>query len=501
MKMKNAAVVCLAWCGVCVSATTAWAAETYEASGTTLSVKQDGEEIATLEVPCTIEGELVRADVPRPVVLAKCGDVDGLLVVDVTTPANPTPLEIRVVEGGLKRVFLVGGKPWVQSKTGAAKAFDMKLALAQVDGPPVEPPIEPPVRPPVEPPVGVSPPVEPPPSDEIVEEIEEIPDGEVLEVEGREAVISVGKDEGVREGLVVRFYEKGSLEKDVPNNDAIATGIVEAVAEGRSTVRLGLNTRVPRGAVARTSRQFYGKETPPRVAGVSEYILNLRPGVPLGALGVFMVNDATFVHRFEAPVAVEVGLSPLGFGLTTEGNALSVAGHAIVSFDHQLFQIGLGGGVSRMAAMPGAPFDVERAEDVPVAGAAPMLLLYARLGSRDALNFTLRTSLLGLETGFELGGFDAQIMAPVPSLIDDAWLVARGSFQTTGYGYGELGLRMLLSGTGHKDSFYVTPLVGGAALFQTTYVAAESFRGEAVFERRDTTLGGPMVGVSFEWRQ
>jgi hypothetical protein len=496
MNGKKTVLGVCAWCAA-MSAGTAWAQESYSAQGSVLSVSVDGEEIASVPMPCTIEGEVVRADVPRPVVLARCGDIGGLLVVDVTNPADPQALEVRAVEGGLERVFLVGGKPWVQTKAGGASVFTMAIPVKEAPVAGAGAVKEEPPGPPTEP----GPPVEPPPeTDETAEPAEpvEVPDGQVLSVEGREVVIDRGKKDGVREGYVVRFYEKGDLDGEVPNSTPMAAGVVTAVAEARATVRMDLNTRAQEGAIARTSREFFRQTTPPRVAGVSEYIVNVRPGVPLGELGVFMVSDALFVHRFEIPMAVEVGLSPLGLGATTEGSAATVAAHAILSYDHQLFQVGLGGGVASAGVQPDAPLEIDSLDEAPDGGIAPVLLLYGRLGSRDALNLTLRTSLLGLSTGFELGGFDGQIMAPVPSIIEDAWLVARGSFQTTGYGYGELGLRMLLAGTGHKGSFFVTPVIGGAAISQTVY--ERDFSGDGFF-RTTRVLGGPMVGVSLEWRE
>ncbi len=499
MKTKKAVLGVCAWCAA-MSAGTAWAQVSYEARGNVLSVCQDGEEIASAPMTGGMEGELVRADVPRPVVLSKCSDMSGLLVVDVTTPANPEALEVRVVDGGLVRVFMIGDKAWVQTKKGGASVFIMEIPVREpvaAKPSPVEP---------SKPPVDPKPPTMPedsavsgPPADGVEPDVaSDVPDAKVIALEGREVVIDVGKKDGVREGVVVRFYEKGSLDGDVPNSTPMASGVVTAVAEERATVRMDLNTKTVEGAIARASKEFYRQTTPPRVAGVSEYIVNIRPGVPIGELGVFMVSDALFVHRFDIPMAVEVGLSPLGIGVTTEGTAATIAGHAILSYDHQLFQIGLGGGLASAGIQPGAPSSISSLDQAPDGSVAPMLLLYGRLGSRDALNFTLRTSLLGLSTGFELGGFDAQIMAPVPSLIEDAWLVARGSFQTTGYGYGELGLRMLLSGTGNAGSFFVTPVIGGAAISQTVY-QPDTFDGG--FFRTTRVLGGPMVGVSLEWRE
>lgn len=73
------------------------------------------------------------------------------------------------------------------------------------------------------------------------------------------------------------------------------------------------------------------------------------------------------------------------------------------------------------------------------------------------------------------------------------WLLLSGGGGNVGYGFGELGLRVLMSGNGLAGSKFLTVTAGGAAVLRSqpcTLFSCESSR----------SYGGPMAGVGGEWR-
>jgi hypothetical protein len=74
------------------------------------------------------------------------------------------------------------------------------------------------------------------------------------------------------------------------------------------------------------------------------------------------------------------------------------------------------------------------------------------------------------------------------------WLLLNGGGGNIGYGFGELGLRVLLSGNGLAGSKFLTVTAGGAAVFQSGTCPEFSFCTES------SVYGGPMAGVGGEWR-
>ena len=79
-------------------------------------------------------------------------------------------------------------------------------------------------------------------------------------------------------------------------------------------------------------------------------------------------------------------------------------------------------------------------------------------------------------------------------MVLDAW--RRGA---QGYGFGELGVRVLLKGNGDRGSFYFTGSLGGLGVFGNLNQTCR----EVTFEFECTervTYAGPMLGVGAEWR-
>jgi len=98
--------------------------------------------------------------------------------------------------------------------------------------------------------------------------------------------------------------------------------------------------------------------------------------------------------------------------------------------------------------------------------------------------------------------------ASVP-ISERSWLFGRGGGGAAGFGFGELGLRLLLFGNGHRDSGFVSAALGGAGLFGEKKTACVRLYDPATNQPlTDTTstcyesvsYAGPMVGLGFEWR-
>ena len=66
--------------------------------------------------------------------------------------------------------------------------------------------------------------------------------------------------------------------------------------------------------------------------------------------------------------------------------------------------------------------------------------------------------------------------------------------------YGEVGLRVLLRGSGDRGSLFLTPTIGGGYLFGEKDETCGTVAGAAVTCTRDVSYGGPMVGIGAEWR-
>jgi hypothetical protein len=125
----------------------------------------------------------------------------------------------------------------------------------------------------------------------------------------------------------------------------------------------------------------------------------------------------------------------------------------------------------------------------PGSGVAAEQLI--RLGAQDGLNISARTSIVLFHSEFEFGGMVASGQIPVTR---GYWLLLNGGGGNVGYGFGEFGLRVLLTGNGLAGSKFLTISAGGAAVFKTGTCDAFFLCQESI------NYGGPMAGVGGEWR-
>lgn len=473
---------------------------TYTPSATerVLVVNKDGQAFAQVPVPCK-PGKVLPYDATR--LVATCEGKPGLLILDVSDPAKPNPVEIQSTEGKIPDIYLVGAQLWVELEGQGAKPLKLTAAVASTPATTPTPPAKP--AEPAEPaPTTPEAPAEQPPQDNIPKAV-----GEVLKGNAREIVISVGKAAGFAKGDAIELYELRDVELEgekIQKEEMLAIGRIKSVTEERAIVEVGLNEKIPVGAKARISRhQGYTPNltSPPRTPGITEYTLTIRPFLPLGALGVGGIFDASITHRFDAPVAVDVIIAPLGIALTNKGNETAFSGHAFLSYDAQVFQLGLGVGLARFEKA-NLPFNIPAGESAPQTHEVGFSAAqYVRLGARDGFNLTAQTNFVIRGDEFDFGGLSAQLQLPTSVVIQDTWLILRGGGGLPGHVYAEIGLRNLVKGNGQEGSLFVTPTIGGASISSPIYEKCNRFDGTSDEQCKNSQIfGGPMIGVTLEWR-
>ena len=317
-------------------------------------------------------------------------------------------------------------------------------------------------------------------------------EGQVVELGLGDVVIDLGSQDGVKHGdrieLTAVTSEAVGAER-AKRRHLVAVGVVTAVAQGFSRVRLGINERVALGSIAtRVDANPTNKRlSPPRAAGIWEVEFMARPFLALGEFGGGMLLDASVGYRFEADLHAEVAFRPFGYG-TGEGkpSIIPVTTFAKLSYDRELFEVGLGLGLQTVHV---TGFGAE-------AGSGTLFSQGARIGARDGLHFDARSDVVLFHSRFEFAGFVGSGQVPVGQT---SWLILEGGGGSAGYAYGEIGVRVLLKGNGDRGSVFFNGSVGGVGIFQEQELTCGS--AEFTFPCWQTTsYAGPMLGAGAEWR-
>ena len=419
-----------------------------------------------------------------------CGDL-GAVILSLSDPDAPRVTERRDMGGFVSGFFVVGDKVWAQIARVEARPLDHGL---KATGPLI---------------AEATLPEEP----EEPEEPE--PEGEVVETRTGEVVVSLGSAHGLGRGARVELFER--TEEDLGEGESatreerLAVGVATAVSEGRSVIKLGLGERVPKGTLARpTERKLTNKRlTPPRVPGIIEVEFNLRPFLALGTFGFGMVSDGSVGYRTDNGLHLLALLEPIGLGFADEGNIVAMAASAVAAYDTQLFEVGLGLGLSAVndsiednRGLGDLAEDGELDVEFDRVRSGLSIVQTIRLGALDGLHLKAHNAFLFFKDEFHYGGTNATFQIPVS---ERSWLILRGGGGIAGYGYGEIGLRVLLTGNGDHGSLFLTPRLGGAGLFgeiEDDSPADECFDGFIDNGRcvRDISYAGPMIGLGVEWR-
>ncbi|MAE72118.1 MAG: hypothetical protein CME06_16825 [Gemmatimonadetes bacterium] len=448
------------------------AAEQYTLEGRVLQYTPAEGEAIELELSTAGQALLVHEEK----VYVACGP-HGALVVDVSDPAALKELGRRELGGAVTGFFVLDGAIWARVRRLEARPLEAGIVAGK--------------------PNDVVSPATPFSSEE---PSGTAPEAEVLERLAEGVVVGIGADEGVKRGGRMEIFLRHSVDvgggEQATGEELVMVGKVTGVSPQRAIVKLGVNERVPTGAMARPSSKAItsSRTQPPRIDGIWEFELTARPFLALGRLGFGTISDATARRRFESPWAVEARLEPMSIGIADEGNIVALAGNLIGSYDNRLFSVGLGLGWAAINAAAGDSVG-EKGERFGESEARSGLSIAqgARLGSRDGLHISVYNTFLYYHERFNYGGTSATLQLPVS---EGLWFIARGGGgEPTGYGFGEIGLRVLLAGSGDRGSLYLSPSVGGGGLFKEQ--GCEDFEGCG----GSIGYGGPLVGLGLEWRR
>lgn len=382
------------------------------------------------------------------------------------------------------------GRLWVKLQVLEARPFPVASASTQgagsfpESGPHPEGPIDAPRTPtatPAPPSVAPASPVAP----ALAPVVEKA--GRVVRSAPGEVVISLGKLNGILrsdhiELSLERADELGGDDLAL-SREPIAVGVVTNVSNGSARVRLGLNENVPVGALAIPTRAAVSSSisAPPRVAGLWGLELFARPFAALDELGGGALLSGAIGYRFKH-LHLQAVVDPLAFAdVQDKSSVTATMAGLIVSYDSQYFEMGLGLG--------GQSVNETSTFLQPGSGMAALQLI--RLGAQDGLNISARTSVALFHSEFQFGGMVASGQIPVTR---GYWLLLNGGGGNVGYGFGELGLRVLLTGNGLAGSKYLTVTAGGAGVFKSGDCPPFEFCGQGI------SYGGPMAGVGGEWR-
>jgi hypothetical protein len=310
--------------------------------------------------------------------------------------------------------------------------------------------------------------------------------GLVVSASPGQAVVSLGTADGIARGdrieLSQDHLDNGTGEAAL-SREVLAVGVVTNVTELRAKLRLGLNESVAVGAQASRTEAALSASlaAPPRASGIWALELTLRPFAALGELGAGVVLNAAIVRRFGS-FNLRALVDPLALADVKAGDSVQAVNAAIIaSYDSQYFEMGLGLGAQTVNQVG---FGL-----APGSGLAVDQLI--RLGAQDGFNVSARTSVVLFHSEFVFGGMLGSMQIPVTR---GYWLLFGGGGGNVGYGYGEFGLRALLSGNGFAGSKFLTVAAGGAAVFRSSK-CDEFFNCS-----QEISYGGPMASIGGEWR-
>jgi hypothetical protein len=308
--------------------------------------------------------------------------------------------------------------------------------------------------------------------------------GRVLRAERSMLIIDMQSSQR-REGEHVALYAPSGAADAVASGEAprpLAIGKVVSAYGEHARVELGMNELVPVGSEAELTQQDLTASmfAPPRVPGVWDVAFLARPFIVLDNLGFGAFADARVGYHMQAPIHVEAMLSPFAFATAKGGAAVPFAALVTAALDTHLFEVGLGLG-GQSVSSPDISVDP---------GSGTTLAQRLRLGARDGAHLEAMSYVSLFHSRFGFSALRVQGQVPVGGR---AWLLAAGSGGNLGLGHGELGLRVLVSGNGGPDSFFLTAVIGGVNVFKSC-VFTNSGQCNSV------NYVGPMVGAGGEWR-
>lgn len=386
--------------------------------------------------------------------------------------------------GPVVGLFLRGDTVWAELVRTEARPVSLGVESGSSRSFPVEAPPSPGALP-LPTPHAAPPPVEP-------GAVAPRRQGRVVKTLNGEVVIDLGRRDGIRFGENVELSVLNTVEvgeERATERTVAAVGEVTTLSPGYSRVKLGIGERVPLGALARavSDEPTATRVAPPRLGGLWEVGFMVRPFIALNDLGGGVLLDGSVGYRFESDFHLEAVVAPLAYGTGADKPAvLPVAAYLKASYDLPLFEAGFGIGGETV-------YDVDFGTKP---GSGTLFVQQLRFGAVDGLKFDLMSRVVLFESEFRFSGFSGTAQFPVGRT---SWMLLRGGGGSAGYGFGELGVRVLLVGNGDRGSVFFTGALGGLGVFETeTYVCKEpTFEFECT---QTVTYAGPMLGAGAEWR-
>lgn len=268
-----------------------------------------------------------------------------------------------------------------------------------------------------------------------------------------------------------------------------AVGRVVGSTVGRTRVAIGTNEAIPDDAQVYTSNAplTAGIFAPPRAEGVWELGFLARPFVVLENLGAGVMLDAHAGYHFRAPFYVEAGVAPIAVGSARAGTTAAAAGFVSGAYDSRLFAVGLGLGAQTVN-------DPDFALDP---GSGLLLLQRLRLGARDGAHLAFLSYVALFHSSFQFSSLRVEAQIPVGAR---TWLRLAGGGGSVGLGFGEVGLRALMSGNGGAGSFFLTTTIGWSNLFRLCNDVPLASPAPAANSCERIDYQGPMLGAGGEFR-
>jgi hypothetical protein len=429
-----------------------------------------GKEAHRLELGCDPVGSLRLRDR----LYVACGP-DGVVVVALSEGAAPRLLGRRVFDGRVEAVIDVDGAPWLKiSRLEARPLGPDALFTAAPGAAPVAPTPPAPGTP-----AALATPAAPP--------IAGV--GRVLESDGEVVVIDLGTRHGLARDDHVELFRVEVVDlggETVEQEVVVAVGEVLVASEDRARVRLGSNEAVPADARARRSERPLTESVmaPPRVADSYEVGFMVRPFIPLSNLGLGLPVAVWGVYRLEEPVSLRLRADPISLGFGDGDTIFGLGLHLLGALDLPLFEIGLGVGYASVNAegAGGWGFSIEQ---------------HVRLGALDGLHFDVDNSFVFFEDQFLYGGTFATFRIPLSA---GWWMNLAGGWRQAGTWLGELGMRVRLSGNGHRGSLFLSASVGVAGVFGRVKRTDPGWGGQPYVFTTEEQYYGPMIGFGMEWR-
>jgi hypothetical protein len=148
--------------------------------------------------------------------------------------------------------------------------------------------------------------------------------GSILDVRSGRVILDRGRADGLVRGGRIQVLSQELIERPnlvtgaserVPSQEPVAVLEIDTVDEHRASAPLHRGDRCRPGDrfVTTTEPPTERLFMPPRQDFAQRFALVFRPFIELGTLGVGSISDVRYSYRFEFPLSLEMGVSPLAF--------------------------------------------------------------------------------------------------------------------------------------------------------------------------------------------